>query len=67
MRPTTWRVTPLYRSGDPAAEIIRAAREKKVELIIVGARGLSQLSGLILGSVSEKVLHVAPCPVIVVR
>ena len=61
------RVTPLYRSGDPAAEIIRAAREKKVELIIVGARGLSQLSGLILGSVSEKVLHVAPCPVIVVR
>ena len=39
----------------------------KVELIIVGARGLSQLSGLILGSVSEKVLHVAPCPVIVVR
>jgi len=60
-------VTPIYRSGDPAAEIIRAAREGSVDLVIVGARGLSQFSGLILGSVSEKVLHAAPCPAVVVR
>ena len=61
------RVTPIYRSGDPAAEITRAAREGRIDLVIVGARGLSQFSGLILGSVSEKVLHAAPCPALVVH
>ena len=61
------RATSIYRSGDPAAEIIRAAREGRVDLVIVGARGLSQFSGLILGSVSEKVLHAAPSPVVVVH
>ena len=61
------RVTHVYRSGDPSAEIIRAAREGKVDIAIVGARGLSQVSGLVLGSVSERVLHAAPCPVMVVR
>ncbi|HLW59847.1 MAG TPA: universal stress protein [bacterium] len=56
-----------YRSGDPSAEIIRLAGEKKADLIIMGARGLGQIGGLILGSVSERVLHGAHLPVMVVR
>jgi nucleotide-binding universal stress UspA family protein len=64
---TDLQVVRLYRSGDPATEIIRTAREQKADLIIIGARGLGQLGGLILGSVSERVLHAAHCPVLVVR
>jgi nucleotide-binding universal stress UspA family protein len=60
-------VTRLYRSGDPAGEILRAAREGKSDLVVIGARGLGRLGGLILGSVSVRVLHAAPCPVLVVR
>lgn len=56
-----------YRSGDASAVIIRLAGEKKADLIIIGARGLGQIGGLILGSVSERVLHRAHLPVLVVR
>jgi nucleotide-binding universal stress UspA family protein len=61
------RVTRLYRRGDPAGEIIKAARELKADLIIMGSRGLGQIGGLILGSVSERVLHGAHGPVLIVR
>jgi nucleotide-binding universal stress UspA family protein len=61
------QVARLYRSGDPATEIVRAAREEKADLIVIVARGLDMLGGLILGSVSERVLHAAHCPVLVVR
>ncbi len=60
-------VTRLYRSGDPSREIIQAAGESKADLIILGARGLGQIGGLILGSVSERVLHAAHSPVLIVR
>ncbi len=48
-------------------EIIRAACESKADVIIVGARGLGQIGGLLLSSVSERVLHGAHIPVLVVR
>lgn len=60
-------VTRLYRRGDPAGEIIKAAKELKADLIIMGSRGLGQIGGLILGSVSERVLHGAHGPVLIVR
>lgn len=60
-------VTRIYRQGDPAWEIIRAAQELKPDLIVMGSRGLGQIGGLILGSVSERVLHAAHCPVLIVR
>ncbi|HLJ62081.1 MAG TPA: universal stress protein [bacterium] len=60
-------VAAVYRTGDPAAEIIKVAQETKADLIIIGSRGLGQIGGLILGSVSERVLHAAPVPVLVVR
>jgi nucleotide-binding universal stress UspA family protein len=59
--------TEVYRRGDPAGEIIKAAQEHKVDFIVMGSRGLGQFGGLILGSVSERVLHGATTPVLVVR
>ena len=52
--------------GDIAGSIIDAARRDKMDMIVLGKRGLGRLSGLILGSVSQKVVSVAHCPVIVV-
>ena len=60
-------VTRTYRTGEPAPEIIKAAHEARAHLVIVGSRGLGQIGGLILGSVSERVLHGAHDPVLVVR
>ncbi len=48
----------------PAHEIADLAREAGVDLIVVGTRGHSAISGLILGSVTQRLLHVAPCPVL---
>jgi len=54
-------------SGDPAAEILASAREHGADLIVVGSRGRGRLSGLLLGSVSQKIASHAPCSVLIVR
>lgn len=51
--------------GDPADEILQEARTGGCDLIIVGTRELGPIVGRLLGSVSRKVAHDAPCPVIV--
>ncbi len=53
--------------GNPAETILDVARSRNSDLIIMGARGLGKLSGLLLGSTSQKVLALAPCPVLIVR
>lgn len=53
--------------GDAAAEIVRLAEDSGADLIVLGARGLNPLKRLVLGSVSTKVLHDAPCDVLVVK
>jgi nucleotide-binding universal stress UspA family protein len=50
----------------PAREIADLAREEQADLIVVGNRGHGALSELRLGSVTQRLLHVAPCPVLVV-
>ncbi len=52
--------------GDPAASILEAAQAVKADIIVVGRRGRGRLTGLLLGSVSQKLVSLAPCPVIVV-
>lgn len=43
-----------------------AAREAKADLIVVGTRGHTAVAGLLLGSVTNRLLHIAPCPVLAV-
>jgi nucleotide-binding universal stress UspA family protein len=50
----------------PAHEVVEAAQEVDADLIVVGSRGLGAISGLLLGSVAHRLLHIAPCPVLVV-
>jgi nucleotide-binding universal stress UspA family protein len=53
--------------GRPGQEITLAAQEPGVDLVVVGARGLGRIERLLLGSVSDRVLRHADCPVLVVR
>lgn len=55
----------LSLKGDAVQQIVKAAGEGSFDLIVIGARGLSNLSGLILGSVSQGVIKNAACPVLV--
>jgi nucleotide-binding universal stress UspA family protein len=60
-------VGTVLRRGDAATEILAYAQEQKVDLIVAGSRGLSGVSGWWLGSVSRKLVHYAPCSVLIVR
>lgn len=53
--------------GYAADEIIRVAEEGKYDLIVMGSRGLSVVGRFLVGSVSDKVVHHAPCSVTIVR
>ncbi|MCD4524600.1 universal stress protein [Nocardioides sp. cx-173] len=61
------KVQTRIRSGSPAAEIIKAAKQYEAGLVVVaaGSRGLSDT--VLLGSTAQRVQHSAPCPVLVVR
>ncbi|HEY2942017.1 MAG TPA: universal stress protein [Vicinamibacteria bacterium] len=54
------------REGKPAGEIVRAAQDLGVDLIVMGTHGRSGFQRWVLGSVTEKVLRQAPCPVLTV-
>jgi nucleotide-binding universal stress UspA family protein len=61
------RAVARPREGDPAHQIIDAAREQEADLVVVGSRGHGGLTRLLLGSVARNVLYGAPCSVLVVR
>ena len=61
------RVTRSTPTGIPADEILAAANDYDTDLVIVGARGRGGMARLLLGSVSEKVLRDARCPVLIVK
>lgn len=60
-------VQPIVREGTPAEEIINLAKEKDIDLIVMGTHGRGWLAHVLLGSVTEKVVRKAPCPVLTVR
>ena len=53
--------------GSPESRIVETAEEMKADLIIVGSHGYNRWERLLLGSVSDSVVHHAPCSVLVVR
>ena len=67
LRSITANVDTIVRSGAPADQIIRAADDLEADLIVVGGRGKGAVEAIVLGSVAYRVLHHAPCPVLVTR
>ena len=53
--------------GVPAEEILKTAQSEKVDLIVMGSRGLTEVRAFLLGSVSDKVSHHAKCPTLIVK
>jgi nucleotide-binding universal stress UspA family protein len=62
-----FEVERLLVGGEPAAEILRFAREQSCDLIVLGTHGRTGLPRLVLGSVAEQVVRKAPCPVLTVK
>lgn len=60
-------VDPRIVTGTPVEQIVRLAKELSVDLIIMGTHGRTGISHVFLGSVAEKVVRRAPCPVLTVR
>ncbi len=56
-------VTRVLLRGDPAQEIVKTARDRNVDLIVMSTRGHGPFYRFLLGSVTAKVLHESPCPV----
>ena len=57
----------VTRVGTPYAKIIEIAEEEEIDLIVMGTHGRSGIAHFLIGSVTEKVIRTAPCPVLVIR
>lgn len=61
------RFTERILEGPAGNVISEVAQIEKCDIVIMGSRGRTNLQGLLLGSVANRVLHSAPCPVLVIR
>ena len=59
--------TEYYLFGNIPEIIVDTAREENFDLIIMGHKGLTGIKHAMLGSVAERVCHIAPCPVLIIR
>ncbi|MBI5474325.1 MAG: universal stress protein [Ignavibacteriae bacterium] len=57
----------IIRSGKVQQEIVNVVNEKKIDLIVMGTHGMSGLVHAVLGSVTDKVVRLAPCHVLTVK
>ncbi|MGD0534610.1 MAG: universal stress protein [Methanoregula sp.] len=61
------KVETSILEGHPAAEIVKFALAKKIDMIVIGTQGKKGLERLLLGSVAEEIIRSAPCKVLVVK
>jgi len=61
------RISKRIEDGKPVDRILAIARDEKVDLVVCGARGLSDLAALMLGSTSHKLAHLSPVTCLTVR
>jgi nucleotide-binding universal stress UspA family protein len=61
------RVTAEKAIGEPAAEILEAAKETRADLLVLGTHGRTGLEHALMGSIAERVVRRAHCPVLTVR
>jgi nucleotide-binding universal stress UspA family protein len=62
--PQTATASTTILHGPPHVQIVQFAREQDVDLIVIATHGRSGLKHVIIGSVAEKVVQMAPCPVL---
>jgi len=63
-------VTPkeaIIKRGQPARSIVEFAKDRGIDVIVMGSRGTGDMEGLLLGSVSHKVTSLAPCTCVTVK
>jgi len=69
--PDDWNIqvsiSRSVRQGPPFLEIVRLAKDENFDLIVIGTHGRSGLAHVLLGSVTEKVVRKASCPVLTVK
>ena len=61
------KTTSVIVEGNPEDRIVRAARARRADLIVIGTHGRTGFSRLLLGSVASRVIAASPCPVVTVR
>jgi nucleotide-binding universal stress UspA family protein len=61
------KVKTIFREGKPARSIVAYAKSARIDTIVMGSRGLSELESALLGSVSHKVASLADCTVMIVK
>lgn len=61
------KISSVIKEGSPAKTILEVAEEEDIDLIVIGSSGKSGFDRFILGSVSDKVVNAAKCPVLVVH
>ena len=61
------QVQTAFLEGSPFVEIIRYARDQQIDLVVIATHGRTGLKHVLFGSVAEKVVRKAPCPVLVVK
>jgi nucleotide-binding universal stress UspA family protein len=61
------QVETLLKEGHVVEQIVKKARDENFDLIVIGAKGISRLKEILLGSISHGVTTYAPCPVLVVK
>lgn len=61
------QIRVVFKNGQPVKRILETIEDEDIDLVVMGSRGLSDLSGALTGSVSHRIAHLAPCNVVSVK